>query len=324
MLIDDIDISIKAGSGGKGNVHFYRDRWRPKGGPDGGDGGDGGSIYFQAESDISLFSQFRFQKKFEAQPGEPGGKNQSTGHNGRDLIVKVPVGTIASYDNGTQIEFTKVGQKEIMAKGGRGGRGNYSYRSSTNQTPQEFEPGFKTTPKRLHLQLKLIANVGLIGLPNAGKSSLLNEISNANAKVANYEFTTLEPNLGVTKAGHIIADIPGLIEGASEGKGLGYKFLKHIERTQLLLHCIAADSHDPQKDYQVVRKELESYSSKLLNKPEIVILTKSDLLDEKELKKLKTSIKPKLAVSILDDNSIKKLSDLISQSMDKLNSPDTK
>lgn len=313
MLIDEVSITIKAGNGGNGLVHFYRDRWRPKGGPDGGDGGDGGSVYFKAVSDISKLSQFRYQKKFEAENGDPGGKNQRTGHGGKDLIVDVPIGTLVTYDNGTSLEFTKVGQTEIMAKGGKGGRGNYYFRSATNQTPQEAEVGRQTLAKSLHLQLKLIADVGLIGLPNAGKTSLLNELSNADAKVGSYAFTTLEPNLGVTKGGLIIADIPGLIEGASQGKGLGFKFLKHIERTRLIIHCLSSESQDPQKDIEIIRQELSSFSSNLTHKKELLVITKSDLVSPTILSKIKKETQANTTVSILDPASIKKLSDLITK-----------
>lgn len=315
MLIDEVHISIKAGNGGNGLVHFYSDRWRPKGGPDGGNGGDGGSVYFVADSDIGKLHQFRHQTKFHAEDGHPGGPNQKTGKNGQDLIFQIPVGTVISYDNGTSVELTETGQKVLIAKGGKGGKGNYSMRSATNQNPREFQPGQKTETKNLFLQLKLIAHIGIIGLPNAGKTSLLNELTAANAKVASYPFTTLEPNLGVTKSGHIIADIPGLIEGASFGKGLGVKFLKHIERTRLLIHCLSAESSNPLKDYQVVRHELANYSSSLAKKPEIIIITKSDLLTLAETSSLLKLTHAKLAVSIIDSFSIKKFSDLISQTL---------
>lgn len=315
MLIDEVQITIKAGNGGDGLAHFYSDQWRPKGGPDGGDGGKGGSVFFKAVPDISKLSQFRYPKVFQAENGSPGGKNQRTGKNGNDLVLEVPVGTIVYYDNGTSLELDHIGQIETIAKGGKGGRGNYSFRSSTNQTPKEFQPGFKTTPKKLRLELKLIADVGLIGLPNTGKTSLLNELSNANAKVANYPFTTLEPNLGVSKGNLIIADIPGLIEGASDGKGLGQKFLRHVERTRLLVHCLAADANDHQNDYNTVRQEINFFSSKLMKKKEIIIVTKSDTVDQKTINSIVKKTKAKMAVSILDDQSIKMLSDLIHQSL---------
>ncbi|MDD4136096.1 MAG: GTPase ObgE [Candidatus Shapirobacteria bacterium] len=315
MLIDEVRITIKGGDGGDGIVHFYSDAFRPKGGPDGGIGGDGGSVYFEAVSDISKLNQFRHAKVYVAERGEQGGQNNRTGHNGKDLIIQVPVGTLVTYDNGTSVELTELGKKVLMAKGGSGGRGNFCFKSSTNQTPQERELGFKCQPKKLFLQLKLIAQVGLIGLPNAGKTSLLNELTPANAKVANYSFTTLEPNLGVMKNGLIIADIPGLIEGAADGRGLGVKFLKHIERTSLLVHCIAADSNDPLKDYQTIRQELNNYSSNLAKKPEIIVLTKSDTLGPKELIKIQKLIKAQISTSIIDPESIKKLNDLIAKNI---------
>jgi len=315
MLIDEVRITIKAGDGGDGAAHFYNDAFRPKGGPDGGIGGDGGSVFFVAVSDITKLNQFRHAKVYAAQRGEQGGHNNCTGHNGEDLIIEVPVGTLVTYDNGTSVELTEIGQKVLMARGGSGGRGNVCFKSSTNQTPMEKELGFKTQTKQLFLQLKLIAQIGLIGLPNAGKTSLLNELTQANARVANYSFTTLEPNLGVMKNGLIIADIPGLIEGAATGKGLGDKFLKHVERTSLLIHCIAADSADPLKEYQTIRQELANYSSALAKKPEIIVLTKSDTLDPKEITKIKKTIKAQIITSIIDTESIKKLNDLITKNI---------
>lgn len=315
MLIDEVNITIKGGDGGNGIVHFYSDAFRPKGGPDGGTGGDGGSVYFEGVSDISRLNQFRHAKVYSAQNGDPGGRNNRTGKGGDDLIIQVPVGTVASYDNGTSVEITKVGERILMAKGGSGGKGNYMFRSATNQTPQERELGFKCTPKKLFLQLKLIAQIGLIGLPNVGKTSLLNELTPANAKVANYSFTTLEPNLGVTKGGLIIADIPGLIEGAADGRGLGVKFLKHIERTGLLIHCVSAESTDPLSDYQTIRQELSNYSSVLVKKPEIIVLTKSDTISSDQLKELKKQIDADITTSIIDTGSIKKLNDLISKKL---------
>jgi len=315
MLIDETRITIKAGNGGDGLAHLYHDAQRPKGGPDGGKGGDGGSIFFKAVSDISRLSQFRYKRIFEAENGDPGGINQRSGKNGRDLIIEIPIGSVVNYDNGTGVELTAVGQTYLAALGGKGGWGNYHFRSATNQTPKEFKTGFKTVTRNIFIQLKLIADVGLIGLPNAGKTSLLNELTSANAKVANYAFTTLEPNLGVMKNGKIIADIPGLIEGAADGKGLGYKFLKHIERTRLLVHCLSPESTSPLADYQIIRQELKNYSSVLIEKPEILILTKSDLLSSFQIKKITKLLPVKLAVSIIDDSSLKKLNDLITLSL---------
>lgn len=317
MLIDEVNITLKAGDGGDGIVHFYHDGDRPKGGPDGGKGGDGGDIYFRAVSDISRLSQFRYLKKIEAESGQKGGLNQMTGKNGRDLTVEIPIGTVVNYDNGTSVEFSEVGETIIMAKGGNGGWGNYHFRSSTNQTPRQCKKGYKTAVRNVFIQLKLIADVGLVGLPNTGKTSLLNELTSANARVANYSFTTLEPNLGVMKNGRIIADIPGLIEGASDGRGLGIKFLKHIERTRILIHCLSCESQDPKADYKTVREEIKKYSSTLVKKPEIIILTKSDILEPPQVLKLQKSLKAKLSVSIVDTNSLKNLNDLITKELDK-------
>ncbi|MBU1130077.1 GTPase ObgE [Patescibacteria group bacterium] len=318
MLIDEVKIKVKAGDGGDGMMHFYHDRHRPKGGPDGGEGGRGGAIFFEGVDDITALKQFRFKKKFSAESGEKGGINQRTGKDGEDMIFKIPIGTIVNYDNGTSVEIKEKGERTMIVKGGKGGKGNYAFRSSTNTTPKEFEGGEKKEWRSLFLQLKLIADVGLIGLPNAGKSSLLNELTKAKAKVASYPFTTLEPNLGVSVGGKVIADIPGLIEGASSGKGLGFKFLKHVERTKLLVHCVPTDSIDPKKDYKIIREELRKYSSGLAKREEIVILTKSDLVDEKDIGVLVKKIGAKIAVSILDEESIKKLSDLIHKKLKQI------
>jgi GTP-binding protein len=318
MLIDDVEITIRAGKGGDGLVHFFTDRWRPKGGPDGGNGGDGGSVYFRAVSDISRLHQFRHEKDYVAPDGEKGGPNQRSGKKGQNLYLELPFGSVVTYDNGTQVELEKVGMEIMAAKGTKGGKGNFHYRSSTNQTPQEHQIGRIPEIKRVHIQLKLIADIGLIGLPNAGKTSLLNELTTANAKVANYAFTTLEPNLGVMKGGYIVADIPGLIEGAAVGKGLGYKFLKHIERTKILVHCISAESSDPVSDYKTVRQELINYSTILVDKPEIIVLTKSDLLDKPTIASYKKKLKASLVTSIVNDKSIKALNDTISQKLSQL------
>lgn len=315
MLIDEAKIKIKAGNGGDGMCHFYQDRHRPKGGPDGGNGGRGGDVYMESVSDMTALKRFRFQKEFKAEDGVDGAVNKRAGRKGETLLLKIPTGTTVHYDNGTSIDFEKIGERKMIAKGGRGGKGNFMFRSSTNQQPQEFEIGEVREWKRIRLEMKMIADIGLIGLPNAGKSSLLNELTSAKARVANYEFTTLEPNLGVTIDKKVIADIPGLIEGASEGKGLGIKFLKHIEKTRLLVHCLSCESQDHKRDYEIIRSEIERYSSKLAKRKEYVILTKSDLIDsKKEINRLIKLTGAKMAVSIIDDDSIKKLSDFIHKS----------
>ena len=311
MFVDEVNIEVKAGDGGNGFVHFLANRHQPKGGPDGGDGGAGGSVYAEAVADITRLKVFRNSKKYEAPQGGVGGAKQMTGADGDDLILKVPVGTVITYDNGTSIELTQVGQKDMIAKGGKGGRGNYNFRSSSNTTPTFAQPGEIRPWRRLHLELKLIAQIGLIGLPNAGKTSLLNALTRANAKVANYPFTTLEPNLGVTNHGFIIADIPGLIEGAALGKGLGDRFLRHVERTGLLVHCISTESTNLLKDYQTIRTELAGFSSELATKPELVIITKSDLVDDSTLQALRTQLpQAEIVVSIIDDPSLLRLNGL--------------
>jgi len=317
MLIDEAKIKIKAGNGGSGMCHFCHDRHQPKGGPDGGNGGDGGDIYFETVSDITALEQFRYKKTVEAENGVGGGTNKRTGRHGHDLVLKIPIGTTAFYDNGTSLEFDKVGETKLAARGGKGGRGNFMFRSATNQQPQECEVGKNRDWKKLRLELKLIADVGLIGLPNAGKSSLLNELTSAKAKVANYEFTTLEPNLGVSFGKKVIADIPGLIEGASGGKGLGVKFLKHVEKTRMLLHSISCERSDLKGDYRIVRSEIEKYSSQLAKRKEYIILTKSDLIDsDKERNRLIKLLGATMAVSIIDKVSLKKLSDFIHKQLD--------
>ncbi|MDD4358423.1 MAG: GTPase ObgE [Candidatus Pacebacteria bacterium] len=308
MLIDDITIKIFAGKGGKGRVAF--DKTRMAKGPTGGNGGNGGSIYFEGVSNLSSLKQFRYQKEVRAEDGEEGKGQLKDGANAEDVILKIPVGTIIhNLSNGQKIEITKIGEKVLIAKGGKGGKGNNFFKSSTNTTPMQFQKGLPGEAFIIRLELKLIADIGLIGLPNAGKSTLLNELTSASSKVANYCFTTLEPHLGVYYE-LILADIPGLIEGASVGKGLGIKFLRHIERTQILFHLISAESEDPKKDYEVIRKELEKYNPEILKKEEYIFISKSDAIDEKELKKKLKLFKNTLPISILDEesmNNVKKI-----------------
>ena len=315
MLIDDVNIEIKAGDGGRGAVAFQKNLGER--GPTGTAGGRGGSVYFEGVSDLSRLNQFRFKKKIEAENGMDGRSQFRDGHDGKDLILQVPVGTVIhNITAKNRDEITRVGERVLIARGGKGGRGNFHFRSSTNTTPKQFEEGKRGEIFILRLELKMIADVGFVGLPNVGKSSLLNELTNAKTKVANYEFTTLEPNLGVYYE-LILADIPGLIEGASIGKGLGTKFLRHIERTRMLFHFVAADSPHPFEDYKTVRKELENFSLPLLEKQEYIYLSKSDTVDEKrikaimsEFKKKKLSITP---ISILDDESVKKVKELLNE-----------
>ncbi len=307
MLVDEVDIIIKGGHGGAGRVSFYG---KTRGGPDGGDGGRGGDIYIKATSDIYALNQFVANTEYIAQNGEMGGKNKKTGADGKNLTLTMPLGTVLIDQNSNEIELNKLDQIVLITKGGLGGQGNTAFKSSANTTPKYAQKGLHGQEKKLNIKLKLIADFGLIGLPNAGKSSLLNEITNANAKIGSYPFTTLEPNLGVLN-GKVIADIPGLIEGASEGKGLGHKFLKHIEKVTLLLHCISGESADPVKDYQIIREELKKFNPKLLEKEEVILLSKSDLLQKTELKnKVKILAKTKkrvIPISIHDWDSLQQL-----------------
>lgn len=311
MLVDEVQIKIQAGKGGDGKVNFHREKFVPKGGPDGGDGGGGGCIYFVGIEDITALNKFRYQKEFKAENGKPGGANRKTGASGKDLEIRIPVGTfIRDLETGEIWEITAVGKKILFAIGGKGGRGNWHFKSSTHQTPLEFEYGAEGQQRNLFLELRLIADVGLIGLPSIGKSALLNELTRASVRVALYPFTTLEPNLGAMD-GLIIADLPGLIEGAHQGKGLGIKFLKHIKRAKVLVHCISAESLDVLKDYDVVRKELGEYDKELLARPEIILITKSDLVTKEKLKEIKGKLKDVkgeiLVCSIYDWESINSL-----------------
>ncbi len=313
MLIDDVVIKVAAGHGGKGAVAFNKNLMSL--GPAGGSGGRGGSVFAEGTSDLSVLNQFRFKKQLKAENGREGRDQFKDGHNGKDLILKFPVGTVIhNLTDGNQSELKKIGERTLLAKGGNGGKGNFHFRSPRNTSPRQFQPGLPGEEFEFRLELKLIADIGLVGLPNAGKSSLLNGLTNAKSKVANYPFTTLEPNLGVYYE-LVLADIPGLIEGSSTGRGLGVKFLRHIERTHIIFHLISSESPTPEKDYKIIRKELGAYNKKLLEKREYLLLTKSDLLDKKsieeKLKKLK-KIKPGvIAISILEPESIKKVEKIL-------------
>jgi len=324
MLIDDVKIRVIAGSGGKGTVAFNKNLMSL--GPAGGNGGKGGSVYVEGISDLSALNKFRFKKEFKAENREDGRSQFRDGRDAEDLILMVPVGTVVhNLKTGQDFEVTKIGERALVVQSGQGGRGNFHFRSSTNTSPKNFEYGEPGGSSEVHLELKLIADVGFIGLPNVGKSSLLNELTNAKSKVANYQFTTLEPNLGVY-FDLILADIPGLIEGASKGKGLGIKFLRHVERTKILFHFVAADSADPVSDYKTVRSELESYNKMLLEKSEYLFISKKDLVSSdiiaemaEKLKKLNKNVTP---ISIFDGESIglvkKILNDLILKKTEKI------
>ncbi|OGZ79523.1 MAG: hypothetical protein A2528_02015 [Candidatus Staskawiczbacteria bacterium RIFOXYD2_FULL_37_9] len=311
MIIDDVKINVVAGNGGSGLAVFSKTKRTF--GPTGGSGGKGGSIFLEGVSDLGALRQFRFKKVCQAKNGQNGKSQLNDGADAENLILFVPVGTVARIGNEKEIEITKIGQQELIAKGGRGGKGNYLFRSATNTSPRQFEQGKPGESFEVRLELKMIADVGFIGLPNVGKSSLLNELTNANSKVANYPFTTLEPNLGVY-FDLILADIPGLIEGASEGKGLGTKFLRHIERTKILFHFVSADSETPLQDYKTVRKELKTYNPFLLEKPEYIFISKKDAAKEDSLEKIRKEFKKEnrqtMAISIIEPeslNAVKKL-----------------
>jgi len=315
MLVDDITIKVSAGNGGKGAVAFNTTLKNL--GPVGGSGGHGGSVYAEGSSNLNALGQFRFKKILVAENGMDGRGQFRDGHDGKDLVLKVPVGTIVhNLTQNNEVEITKIGERVLLAKGGKGGKGNFHFRSSTNTSPKQSQPGLPGENFDLRLELKFIADVGFVGLPNVGKSSLLNELTNAKSKVANYQFTTLEPNLGIYYE-LILADIPGLIENSSQGKGLGIKFLRHIERTQIIFHFISAESLDPKKDYEVIRKELGVYKDSLLEKPEYLFLTKSDLVTDKiineKLKILKKIDSNIIAISIIDSNSLKNVKDILNK-----------
>jgi GTPase len=305
MLVDNIGLIIKAGNGGNGAATFLRNEGKAKGGPD---GGNGGNIYFQGSTNINDLREFRYKKRIAAEDGVSGKHRNLFGKNAEHLTIYLPLGTrVTDIASGRIIEIIDVTTLILVVKGGKGGRGNTEFKSATNQTPKYAEEGTPGEEKKLFLELRLIADIGLIGLPNAGKSSLLSVLTNATPKIGAYPFTTLEPNIGMFNK-HAIADIPGLIEGASKGKGLGAEFLKHIEKTKVLVHCIDSSTKDVQKAYSTVRNEFEQYNSSLLDKPEIILLTKTDLADKDHIKKnikiFEKKSKKVLTVSIYNPKSL--------------------
>lgn len=311
MFVDEVVVTFMAGDGGNGKASFFPGY---KSGPNGGNGGNGGNLYVSSTSDLTVLNHFTQNKVIRAENGENGHVNRKSGKSGKDITVLLPLGSeITDLNTGEVFVLGSKNQTMLFCRRGIGGRGTYELRSPSNTTPLHGEAGTKGQIRRVKIVLKLIADYGLIGLPNTGKSSLLNELTRANVKVADYPFTTLEPNLG-TLDGKVIADIPGLIEGASEGHGLGIKFLKHIEKVNLVLHCISSESDHIEADYQTVRKELEKFNPSLLQKPEIILLTKSDNLDEVGLEtglKITQKLGKVIAVSIYDSGSLGKLRKLL-------------
>ena len=312
-FLDQVKIYIKAGNGGDGSPSFRREKFIEYGGPDGGDGGKGGSVILKAEQNLNTLIDYRYQQHHKAQRGENGAGQNKTGKSGNNLILKVPLGTqVFEEDNKTLIyDFLKIGEEFVVALGGKGGLGNTRFKSSTNRAPRKFTKGTKGEEFTICLQLKTIADIGIIGLPNAGKSSLLAAITNANPKIANYEFTTLNPNLGVANYDNkevTIADIPGLVEGAHKGTGLGIQFLKHIERCKSLLHMIDITNDDIRKSYNQVKSELKNYSSQLSKKKELIVLNKTDLIDKKKIKNIVNNFSKNIRSEIITISTLEKKS----------------
>ena len=317
MFIDEIKLHLKAGDGGDGVVRWRHEKGKDHGGPSGGNGGKGGDVYAIAVRDIGALSAYRHIKHFEAERGENGFKDTKQGGTGVDIDIRFPVGSkITNLTTGHSLELLKDGEKVLLLHGGRGGLGNDHFKSSVNVRPKQSTDGALGEEADFEIELLLVVDVGFIGLPNAGKSSLLNALTGAKSKIGDFPFTTLEPSLG-DYYGLILADIPGLIEGASGGKGLGHKFLRHIERTRALVHCLSSESEDLVKDYKVVRKELELYNKEIVDKPEIILLTKTDMISkedmEAKLKALSKLGKEVFPMSILNDELVQSFGNYISK-----------
>ncbi|MDD5152680.1 MAG: GTPase ObgE [Candidatus Pacebacteria bacterium] len=312
-FVDEMTIYMKAGNGGNGVLRWKHEKGREFAGPSGGDGGKGGDVYIRAVRDVHILSKYRNQKEFLAERAGDGGRDSLHGKDGEDLILDLPIGSIVkNLSTGEEVSLLRDGEQVLLLKGGRGGFGNEHFKSATNRSPVEHIPGMVGQEADFSIELQLVADIGLIGLPNAGKSSLLNALSRANAKTADYPFTTLEPNLGEF-FGFILADIPGLIEGASEGKGLGHKFLRHVRRTKVLAHLVSLENEDVIGAYKTIRKELSDYDDELTKKHEIVILTKTDMVTPSHVKatieKMKKVNKEVFAISVLDDKAMKSFRD---------------
>ena len=318
-FVDYVKITVKSGSGGKGSTHLRREKYIPKGGPDGGDGGRGGHVIIRANPQLWTLFTFKFKKHFKAGNGGDGSGSRKSGPKGKDVIVEVPYGTIIKDSISEKVieEINKDNTELIVTKGGLGGRGNYHFKSSTNQTPRYSQKGISGKEMNLTLELKVLADVGLVGFPNAGKSTLLSVVTSAKPKIANYEFTTLKPNLGIVSMTDyrtfVMADIPGIIEGASEGKGLGHYFLRHIERNSILLYVIPVDAKDLKKEFEILNNELKKYNPELIDKDFAIFFSKSDLMDKELLSELESIIKkdfkkiPYFIGSSINMNGIKSL-----------------
>ena len=321
-FVDYVKINLASGKGGKGSTHLRREKFVAKGGPDGGDGGRGGHIILKGNSNYWTLYHLKFKRHFKAENGYDGGKSRLTGANGNDIYIQVPLGTVVknSNDEKTLFEITDDGEEKIVCQGGKGGRGNWHFKSSTNQTPRYAQPGLGNEEKQITLELKVLADVGLVGFPNAGKSTLLSVVTDAKPKIADYEFTTLKPNLGIVKyrdyKSFIMADIPGIIEGASEGKGLGHYFLRHIERNSTLLFLIPSDSDDIVKRYNILLGELKKYNPEMLDKSRLIAITKCDLLDEELMNEIEKDIKKSINIEFIFISSISNIG--LSELKDKL------
>jgi len=322
MFVDTATVYVQGGHGGSGCVSFRREKFVPKGGPDGGDGGHGGNVIFVADANMRTLLDFQSRRHFRAGRGQHGMGSNRHGRSGKDVIVRVPPGTtVYDSENGEMlVDLLEPGQRFVVARGGRGGRGNARFVNSTHQAPREWEPGEKGEERVVRLELKLIADVGLVGAPNAGKSTLLSRLSAARPKIADYPFTTLSPNLGIVRYGShqsfVLADIPGLIEGAHEGKGLGHEFLRHIERTRVLVYLVEATSEQPLKDLDMLQRELRSYNPALLEKPQIVVWSKLDLLGpEGEPPHQASAALPECAVSAVTGEGLEQLVRLMSTAL---------
>jgi GTP-binding protein len=312
-FIDELNFHIRAGRGGDGVVRWLHEKGKEFGGPAGGDGGKGGDVYAETVRDIHILSKYRHQKEFRAENGSPGEGVSRHGKNGADLFIKLPIGSvITNQETGEAVSLENEGEKVLLLRGGRGGFGNEHFKSSVNRQPRQWKPGLAGEEADFNVELQLFADVGFIGLPNAGKSSLLNALTRAGARVASYPFTTLDPNLGEF-FGFVLADIPGLIEGAHAGKGLGFKFLRHVRRTKNLVHLVSFENEKPMAVYKIVRKELGKYNPELVEKPEIIVLSKSDVADEKKIAKVKKEFaklkKPIFVISLFDDAAVKEFAD---------------